>query len=62
MLSAIRIKKAAIFCCQVAAWVPIMLCDFYLMKNDKAASNATTTEAREKNEKISGILRISEIF
>jgi hypothetical protein len=41
-------KSAAIFCCQVAAWVPGMFCNFYLVKNHKIAKNSTTTKAREK--------------
>jgi hypothetical protein len=40
-------KTAAIFCYQVAAWIPDMFCNFYLVKNCKIASNSTTTEARE---------------
>jgi hypothetical protein len=35
-------KSAASFCHQVAALVPAMLCNFYLVKNHKIA------EAREK--------------
>ncbi len=40
-------KSAARFCRQVAAWVPDMYCDFYLVKNDKIAKDATATRARE---------------
>jgi hypothetical protein len=28
-------KSAARFCCQVAAWFPDMLCNFYLVENTK---------------------------
>jgi hypothetical protein len=28
-------KSAASFCRQVAAWIPDMFCDFYLVKNKK---------------------------
>jgi hypothetical protein len=33
---------------QVAAWVPDMLSNFYLVKNNKTAYNSATTEARIK--------------
>jgi hypothetical protein len=42
-------KSAAIFICQVAAWVPDMICNFYLIKNFKIAKNSTTNE--DKGEK-----------
>jgi hypothetical protein len=32
----------------VAALVPDMFCNFYLVKNHKNANNSVTTEAREK--------------
>jgi hypothetical protein len=32
----------------VAALVPAMFCNFYLVKNHKIAHNSATTEAREK--------------
>jgi hypothetical protein len=32
----------------VAAWVPDMFCNFYLVKNHKIDNNLTTTEGREK--------------
>jgi hypothetical protein len=41
-------KSAAIFCHQVAAWVPDMFCNFYFVKSHKIADNSATTEAREK--------------
>jgi hypothetical protein len=42
-------ESAAIFCHQVAAWVPDMFCNFYLVKIHKIANNSSvTTEAREK--------------
>ncbi len=40
-------KSAACFCCQVAACVTDMFCNFYLVKNHKIANNSTTTKARE---------------
>jgi hypothetical protein len=41
-------KLAASFCHQVAALVPPMFCNFYLVKNHKIADNSATTEAKEK--------------
>jgi hypothetical protein len=41
-------KSAARFCHQVAAWVPDMFCNFYLVKHHKIANTSATTEAREK--------------
>jgi hypothetical protein len=41
-------KSAAIFRHQVAAWVPDLLCNFYLVKSHKIANNSATTEGREK--------------
>jgi hypothetical protein len=41
-------KSAARFCHQVAAWVPDMFCDIYLVKGHKIANNSATTETREK--------------
>jgi hypothetical protein len=41
-------ESAASFCCQVAAWVPDMFCNFYLVKNHKIAKNSTTAKVREK--------------
>jgi hypothetical protein len=32
----------------VAAWLPDMFCNFYLVKNHKIAKNSATTKAREK--------------
>jgi hypothetical protein len=32
---------------QVAAWVPVRLCNFYELKSYKIANNPATTEARE---------------
>jgi hypothetical protein len=55
-------KSAASFCRQVAASVPDMFCNFYLVKNHKIANNSATAEAREKNTCILKILRILEIF
>jgi hypothetical protein len=39
-------KSAASFCCQEAALVPDMFCNFYFVKNHKIANNSATTEAR----------------
>jgi hypothetical protein len=50
-------KSAASFCRQVAALVPAMFCNFYLVKNHKITDNSATTEAREKIKHIFGILR-----
>jgi len=36
------------FCHQVAALIPNMLCNFYLVKNHKTANNSATIEAKEK--------------
>ncbi len=52
------IQYYASFCCQVAAWVPDMFCNFYLVKNHKIAKNSTTSKAREKNKYRFGIFRI----
>jgi hypothetical protein len=41
-------KSAASFCRQVAAWVPDMLCNFYIVKIHILTKNSTTTKAREK--------------
>jgi hypothetical protein len=41
-------KSSASFCRQVAALVPDMFYNFYLVKNHKIAKNSTTTKAREK--------------
>jgi hypothetical protein len=40
--------SAANFSCQVAALVPDMFCNFYLMKNHKISNNSASNEAREK--------------
>jgi hypothetical protein len=32
----------------VAAWIPVMFCNFYVAKNHKIANNPTTANAREK--------------
>jgi hypothetical protein len=42
----------------MAACVQDMFCNINLVKKHKIASNSTVTEAREKNENISGILGI----
>jgi hypothetical protein len=55
-------KSYARLCRQVAAWVPDMFCNFYLVKSHKIANNSATTEARGKNKHRFGILRILETF
>ncbi len=40
-------KSAASFYRQVAALVPDMFCNFYLVKNHKTANNSAMTEAKE---------------
>jgi hypothetical protein len=40
-------KSAASFYQQVAAWIPDMFCNFYLVKYHKVAKNSTTTKARK---------------
>jgi hypothetical protein len=39
-------KSSTRFCGQVAAWVPDMFYNFYLMKISKIAKNSATTKAR----------------
>jgi hypothetical protein len=41
-------KSAASFCHQLAALVPDMYYNFYLVKNCKSAKDIITTKAREK--------------
>ncbi len=41
-------ETAASVCHQVAAWVPNMFCDLYLVKNNKIANNSTNTKVWEK--------------
>ncbi len=41
-------KSAASFSHQVAAFIPDMFWNFYLVKNHKIANNSATIEAREK--------------
>jgi hypothetical protein len=43
-----EVKSAVSFCCQVTAWFPDMLCNFYLVKNHKFAKNSLTTKGAEK--------------
>ncbi len=52
-------KSAASFCRQVAAWLPDMFCDLYLLKK---VNNSTTTKGREKNQHRVGILKNLEFF
>jgi hypothetical protein len=54
-------KSAASFCFQVAAWMPDMFCNFYIIKYQKIAKHSTTTKL-EKTKQIFGILRITENF
>jgi hypothetical protein len=46
----------------VAAWVPDMFCNFYLVKSYKISNNSATTEARERIYRRFGISRILEIL
>jgi hypothetical protein len=46
----------------VAAWVPDMFCNFYLVKNYKIAKNSTTTKARAKIKTDLEFFRILEIY
>ncbi len=39
---------AASYCHLVAALVPDMFCNFYVVKNHKIVNNSSTAEAREK--------------
>jgi hypothetical protein len=56
-------KSAASFSQQVAAWIPDMFCDFYIVDNHKLSYNPTTTNAREKKHIIIfEILKILELF
>jgi hypothetical protein len=41
-------KSAASFCCQLAALVSDMFCNFYFVKNHKIANNSATSWATEK--------------
>ncbi len=41
-------ESAASFCCQVAAWVPVMFCNFCWVKNHKIIYYSANTEAGEK--------------
>jgi len=55
-------ESAARFCRQVAAWVPDVFCNFYLVKNYEIAQNSTTTKAREKNKHIFEIFPIFLVY
>ncbi len=52
-----KAKSAAKYCHQLAAWVPDMFWNFYLLKSHSIANNSATTEAREKNKRTFGILK-----
>jgi hypothetical protein len=41
-------QSAARFCRQVAASVPDMFCNFYLVKSHKIVNNSATNKVREK--------------
>ncbi len=41
-------KSTASVCRQVAAWVPVMFCKFYLVINHKIANKPKTAEARRE--------------
>jgi hypothetical protein len=43
-----KMQSAANLCCQVAAWVPDMLFNSYLVKNHKFAYSSTNIKAKEK--------------
>ncbi len=45
----------------MAAWVPDMFYNLYLVKSHKIANNVATIEAREQNKHRFGILRVLEI-
>ncbi len=55
---AIKGASAASFCHHVAALVPDMFCDIYLVKIHNIANNSETSEDREKTKCIFGTLRI----
>ncbi len=42
----IRISAAS-FCRQAAAWVPVIFCNFYFVKNHKIVNDSKITKARE---------------
>jgi len=44
-----RVKSAASFCHQGAAWCPDMFCNFNLVTNHKIAKNSTATKPGEKS-------------
>ena len=50
-------KSAGSFCRQKAAWISVMFCNSYIVKNHKIANNSKIAEAREKRHRF-GILRI----
>jgi hypothetical protein len=54
-------KSATSFCCQVAASVPDVFCNFYFVKNCKFANNSTATKAGEKTSTDLESLEISKI-
>jgi hypothetical protein len=53
--------SAASFCCLVAALVPDMRCNLYLVKYHKIANNSEPLKLEKKYKRF-GILRILEIF
>jgi hypothetical protein len=53
-------ESAASFCCQVAAWVPDVFCNFYFVKNPRIARNSAATDTNEKNKCKFGLLKILE--
>jgi hypothetical protein len=48
-------KSAAIFCRQVAAWIPDMFCNFYSVKNHKIAKKLNNHKRQIKNKHIFAI-------
>jgi hypothetical protein len=41
-------KSAASFCCQVAAWLPDMFCNIYLIKNINISKNQQLLKLEKK--------------
>jgi hypothetical protein len=56
-----RVNQLPVSADRLAALVPNVFFNFYLVKNHKIAYNSENTDAREKNKLIFGILRILEI-
>jgi hypothetical protein len=54
-------KTAASLCCQVAALILNMLCNYYIVITCKIAKNSTTTKDGESEHRF-GILKMLEMF